>query len=326
MKSSTTAVAIAAVIALAACSGRDGMIPQAVSQNAQPGTMQAMEQAPLGVAGAAKPYTRVNDDGSIVPIMPTVDYATRARSFAQFAKSSKKLAYLGGKIQPNQKIYLVFWGNEWNSNGDPNKIAPLLKSFFSGLKGSQWESSMTQYYGPVGTHIANTATLVNSYVDAAHQPPAHPTDAQIAAEAKVAAAHFGDYSIDSSYVIVMPHDHNPQGFISGQYCAYHNSETAPGGSIQYTNLPYIPDAGRNCGAGSVTQPGTNDGVSIVVGHEEAETNTDPIVNPKPTGWYNDSYGEIGDECAWVNLKNTKFSSGTFPTQPLWSNKANACVQ
>lgn len=185
---------------------------------------------------------------------------------------------------------------------------------------------MGQYYGPVGTHIGNDTTLVGTYVDTAHSVPAHPSDGQVAAEAKVAAAHFGDYSIDASYVIAMPHAHNPTAFDSGQYCAYHNSLTAATGTIQYTDFPYIPDAGKGCGAGSVTKPGTDDGVSIVIGHEQAETSTDPTVNPNPTGWYNNTYGEIGDECAWTGLKNTKFATGTFPTQPLWSNAANACVQ
>ena len=325
MKRFTAIAALtAAALTFAACSGRDGMIPQSMSPAGQSGVVPAgADGMQVHTAGV---FTRVNDDGSVVPYMPTMSDAARARAVAFSSSGSKQLAYLGGKIQPSQKIYLVLWGGSWNSSGDPDKVAPVLKSFLSGLKNSQWESSMTQYYGPVGTHVANAATLAGTYADAQHAPPLHPSDAQVAAEARAAAAHFRDYSIDASYVIAMPHGHDPRGFEGGQYCAYHNSMTASGGTIQYTNLPYIPDAGQNCGAGSVTHPGTDDGVSIVLGHEEAETNTDPIVNPNPTGWYNKANGEIGDECAWVNLQNTKFSSGTFPTQPLWSNKANACVQ
>ena len=329
------AVSAAAMFALAACSGSAGMIPQAASQSGQSGNVNPppvncgnAETATPGnaISAARGAFTRLNDDGSIVPYMPTVDDATRAHSFQAAATSSKQLTYMCGKIQPSQKIYVVFWGSAWNSGGDPDKEASRLKSFYSGLKASQWESAITQYYGPVGTYVANTTRFAGSYVDTAHQPSAHPTDAQVAAEAKIAAAHFGDYSIDASYVVAMPHAHNPLGFESGQYCAYHNSQAAAGGSIQFTNFPYIPDARQGCGAGAVTSPGTDDGVTIVAGHETAETSTDPIVNPNPTGWYNNTYGEIGDECAWTDLKNTKFSTGTYPTQPLWSNKANGCVQ
>ncbi len=57
---------------------------------------------------------------------------------------------------------------------------------------------------------------------------------------------------------------------------------------------------RNCGANFISPPkdesGADEGVTIVEGHEYAESVTDP--NP-PSGWYNNSYGEIGDICAWT---------------------------
>jgi serine protease len=107
------------------------------------------------------------------------------------------------------------------------------------------------------------------------------------------------------------------------YCAWHSSTSSSGGTIAYTNFPYQSDAGASCGSGSVNSPGTNDGVSIVGGHEQAETETDPQPN---TGWLDSGNNETGDKCAWTNLQNTSFSTGTFPTQPLWSNSANGCVQ
>ncbi|MEA2718422.1 MAG: hypothetical protein QOJ39_286, partial [Candidatus Eremiobacteraeota bacterium] len=35
--------------------------------------------------------------------------------------------------------------------------------------------------------------------------------------------------------------------------------------------------------------------------------------------------ENGDKCAWVNLINNP-NAGGYPTQPLWSNANNGCVQ
>jgi serine protease len=94
-------------------------------------------------------------------------------------------------------------------------------------------------------------------------------------------------------------------------------------------LPYQPDAGYSCGAHAVNSSsiGVNDGVSIVGGHEQAETETDPQLN----AWFDASGSEIGDKCAWVNLQDTAFGGSTigtneFATQPLWSNSANGCVQ
>ncbi|MEO9239355.1 MAG: hypothetical protein ABI418_14840, partial [Jatrophihabitantaceae bacterium] len=89
----------------------------------------------------------------------------------------------------------------------------------------------------------------------------------------------------------------------------------------YTDLPYMPDAGGSCGAGSVTGSSL-DGVSIVEGHELAEAITDPELN----AWYDSSGAEIGDICAWTGLAVIGLNGGSYPMQPLWSNAANACVQ
>jgi hypothetical protein len=320
LKYSRIAAAAAACSILAACGGQSASIP-ASSSAAAAHTGSSVAASATVSRGV---FTRINDDGSVVHYFPTRSDAARAGIdlFAVNGRSARTLAYGGGPIQPNPKVYVVFWGKLWTTTGDPQHLRPYLKSFLKGLNASQWTSTMTQYYGPKGTYINNDTAFGGAYVDTAHQPALHPSDAAIGAEAVVAAAHFGDYSVNASYVVVMPHGHNPSAF-GNQYCAYHNSESANGSIIAYTNLPYMPDAGGNCGEGSVNNPGTLDGVSIVEGHEQGETETDP----QPTsGWYNGSYGEIGDECAWVKLKNNTFSTGTFPTQPLWSNKNNACVQ
>ncbi|HTA37717.1 MAG TPA: hypothetical protein VK760_01505, partial [Candidatus Acidoferrales bacterium] len=91
----------------------------------------------------------------------------------------------------------------------------------------------------------------------------------------------------------------------------------------YTVLPYAPDGGPGCGAGSVTTPGKLDGASIVGGHEESEAATDPT----GYGWFDASGNEIADKCIWTDLANTLMPNGSrFPTQPLWSNASRSCVQ
>ena len=105
---------------------------------------------------------------------------------------------------------------------------------------------------------------------------------------------------------------------------YHSSVTSGSETLAYTLIPYTPDAGSACGAGSVTSPGTLDGVSIVGGHEEAKTQTDP--NPG-TGWFDASTsGEVGDLCAWTDLADIAFPDGrSYPVQPLYSNAAGGCA-
>jgi hypothetical protein len=268
-------------------------------------------------------FVRMADTGRMVHYFPTKTTADAVRATTAVHPAANNLLYGGGPIQPNPKVYVVFWGSTWNSStGDPNHVATLLKNFYSGWNGASWPSTMTQYYGPTGTYIKDDTAFAGSYVDTSSTPPTHPSDTSVANEAIKAAKHFGDYSINASYVVALPHRHDPTQFAT-VWCAWHDAEAGAGGTIQYTDLPYMPDGKANCGSGSVNSPGTNDGVTIVGGHEQAETETDP----QPcTGWCDSGGNEIGDKCAWMNLQNTKFTNGTYPTQPLWSNKKGGCAQ
>jgi len=108
-----------------------------------------------------------------------------------------------------------------------------------------------------------------------------------------------------------------------QWCAYHSDTTdTSGNTVSYTDLPYIPDTGASCGQGSVNSPGTNDGVSIVGGNEEAETQTDPQPS---SGWVDSTGQEIGDKCAWQGLQDNPYA-GNYATQPLWDNAMAGCAQ
>jgi hypothetical protein len=96
--------------------------------------------------------------------------------------------------------------------------------------------------------------------------------------------------------------------------------------VSYSNLPYMPDAGQNCGSGIISAPSdesaTDEGVTIVEGHEYGESVTDPQPG---SGWYNGQAGEIGDACAWINIQNDPFRKKSFTAQPMYSNASESCV-
>jgi serine protease len=232
------------------------------------------------------------------------------------ASTSSNVTWHGGPVQHNPKIYVVFWGSGWTTS-DPEYTR--LVSFFKGLSGSQWNGTVTQYYDG-SAHIANDASLAGTWIDTS-SIPSRPSSSAVGAEAQKLANHFGYAGSDANYWVALQHGHDPSGFKS-QWCAWHSAESENEGVVSFTDFPYQSDAGYSCGSGSVNTPGTYDGVSIIAGHEEAETQTDPQPN---TGWIIGN-SEIGDLCAWTGLKNTSFSTGTFPTQPLWSNSAGGCVQ
>lgn len=265
------------------------------------------------------------ETGALVRIYPTRDVMDSLRSTQARATTSSNLTYHGGPIQTAPKIYAIYWGAAWSTTGDPNGVKARATTFYGIIGGSKWLNSVTQYTQSDGQHVGNSpGSFAGTYVDATNRVPSRPTQSQLAAEAARAAAIFNDYSANASYVILLPHGIKPSGFGS-QYCAWHSSTAVSGkGTIAYTNLPYMPDAGASCGANSVNagSAGTLDGVTIVGGHEQAETETDPQPN---TGWLDSSGAENGDKCAWMNLENNP-NAGGFPTQPLWSNATSSCVQ
>lgn len=260
-----------------------------------------------------------------------------ARRFRPNAASN--LLYKGGPVQTAPKIYLVFWGISSTSDTthDPDGLASYLINFFSSIPASTWLNTDTQYYqgSSSKTYIANPGTqYAGAYFDSTLPPSTVYTGNQIATEAAKGAAHFGyKAGVSANFIVVSATSYTTKGFVTdcpasyggNCFCGYHTaSYMSSGGMLAYTILPYTPDAGGGCGAGSVTSPGTLDGASIVGGHEEAETQTDPNAS---SGWLDSSGQEIGDKCAWTNLQNTAFPNGqSFPTQPLWSNASSSCVQ
>jgi hypothetical protein len=258
---------------------------------------------------------------------------------------SANLSYHGGTNgvgveTGSDKVYLVYWGSQWNNN-DPSGEAAIQQKFFNGVGGSKWNNSVTQYCEGVssgtifcngaGTAAANPAgVLAGIWYDNASAAPSRPSQSNLASEAINAAAHFGNTTATSNttvqYVINTATGNNASGF-GTQYCAWHSSTSSSYGNIAYTNMPYITDAGASCGANFVNSgsAGLTDGITIVGGHEFAETETDIFPS---TGWLDKNGQENGDKCAWISSgqgasANITLSTGTFAVQSLWSNAFNS---
>jgi serine protease len=255
---------------------------------------------------------------------------------------SALLSYQGGAsdgaagtvgVETAPKVYVVFWGSQWSGN-DPSGEVSILENFFAGVGGSSWNNSVTQYCEgtAAGTRFCSGAAqaignrggvLAGTWSDAARSAPRHPTQSQLATEAIAAAAHFGNTTAganaNTQYVIATAHGNNARGFGS-QYCAWHSVASSAYGYVAFTNLPYITDAGSSCGA-NFNGLGPNAGITIVAGHEFAESETDPFPS---TGWIDSSGCENGDKCAWISsgqgaAANVTLATGTFAVQSLWSN-------
>lgn len=283
-------------------------------------------------------------------VHPTVEGMRAARA-AGFASTSNDLYYHGGTsdgaagtvgVEAVPKVYVVFWGSQWSK--DPSGEACILvgvagcpsganADFLANVGGSPWNNIVTQYCQAVpsgtfycngaGTAVGNLKGMLAGYwYDNASAAPTHPKQSQLASEAVKAAAHFGNTTAQSNgsvqYVLATATGNNSSGF-GRQYCAYHSSTSSSYGDVAYTNLPYITDAGASCGA-NFNGLGPYAGITIVEGHEFAETETDQFPS---TGWLDSGGSEIGDKCAWNSASSNQALNGVnYPVQPLWSNAAS----
>lgn len=233
------------------------------------------------------------------------------------AGTANNLTWHGGPIQTATKVYVVFWGPKWTSSDGEYKA---LTGFLGAIGGHSWIGTDTQYTGSNGTVGNPSNYLGGTWIDTS-TVPRRPSSSNVGAEAEKAVQHFGYGGVNASYMVAIQSGNDPSGFRSS-WCAWHSSESESEGVVSFTMFPYQSDAGASCGVGSVNNPGTYDGVTIVGGHEEAETQTDPQPN---TGWLDSSGEENGDKCAWQSLENNP-NAGGYPTQPLWDNKIGGCAQ
>lgn len=247
------------------------------------------------------------------------------RFAAHRATSAGGLSYFGGPVLVHPRAYVIFWG--YKKYGDPDRVAKLLEEYFGVVGGSKHDAIYTQYYQVTGvkkTHVTNAKYQVGGFwFDEGNAVPQEPTDAQVATEAMNGVTKFG-YDAGGSYIVATPHGRSSSGF-GTQWCAYHSNTYDGSNAVSYTNLPYIPDAGANCGAGDISAPkdekSSDEGVTIVEGEEYGASITDPIPGE---GWYNEVSGEIGATCD--NIQNDRFGKQFYATKAMWSNANEGCVQ
>jgi hypothetical protein len=303
-------VALTAVLGTAA-SSTASVVPTGGA--AHPAVAQAAQPAGVHYVRSHGKVFRVETHGR----HGVVAMRGHARPAAARPAAAGNLLYNGGPVQHQATVYLVFWGSQWDSDG--NGVQQYQQNLFSGLGTGQdnWSTVTSQYTDNSGAGPTfNGSVLGGSWVDDASAAPSSAAQSDIAAEADAAAQHFGVSGPDVQIVVMSPSGTSPDGFPNSGFCAWHDYN----GNVAYTNMPYVLDAGSGCGANSVQNQ--LDGFSIVGGHEYAETLTDP---QPATGWVAADGEENGDLCAWQGLGAVNLPSGSFAMQPTWSNSAGGCA-
>jgi hypothetical protein len=271
-------------------------------------------------------------------------FVRNAAPMAGPSNSGADLNYYSGQVLVNPVVIPVFWGfgavnGVPNPSRDPSGVAGFAMSFLDNLASSPWLATVNQYYQGSQQFIQSQSLKVtNPIFDDSSMPAATYNNGDVHNEVArlIAAKMIGPNSSD---VIVVFTPHNTTNSDLTGDCAAHYSDQGMNffsvvHNYTYITMPYEPHQGSSCGAFKVS--GALDGVSIALGHELAEAITDPYSNylfnvGAWAGWITDPVTqggqEIGDLCAWFDVQSTALTAtASFPTQPLWSNQAQACVQ
>jgi serine protease len=176
------------------------------------------------------------------------------------ATGQETLSYGGGVdgigVQSgHSKVYLVFYGTQWGTqgtdsngnatfSGDQYGAAQAAQNMFKGIgtNNETWSADLTQWCD--GPNVATGATscpananfipyqsggvLSGVWYDNSAASPSGATGHQLAQEAVSAAGHFGNTSAaanrDAYYIILSPHGTDPDGYQDPNtgYCAWHD--------------------------------------------------------------------------------------------------------
>ena len=245
------------------------------------------------------------------------------------ASSTANLAYHGGAVQSAPAVFVLFWGSWWRSTcsastGNGAADEQYLYSYFHALGGPAdgWSPISSQYAGKLGSAPSFPRGIWGGWAADCADPPQSATNQQLADEAGAYAQYLSNRGTaigsNTEIIVVSPSGTNPGGGFGTSYCAWHSWNSSGSRNYPFTNLPYLPDQGSRCGAGSVN--GSLDAWSIVGGREYADAVTDPFGN----AWKDTAGNEIGSKCSWVGLFTQTLGGNSYAQQSLWDNHTSSC--
>ncbi|HEV3213539.1 MAG TPA: hypothetical protein VGZ03_09115 [Acidimicrobiales bacterium] len=230
------------------------------------------------------------------------------------AASGGNLIDHGGKVLPGSNTYALWWGPSaaWSSD-----VQSGIGTFFSGLSGSSFLNTATQYMRGAG--------VSSTYKGAAFDASTPPRKISPSVLGKEIAAVYGN-ALDPSGVYFVFTSNFPRG---GNFCAWHSYASVNGQSIAVAYMPNTTGV-AGCDPGNLYGVSGSEGLRSLVNvtsHEFMEAITDTLPANATYGWIDAGGAEIGDKCAWtfggpVTLKN----GSVWQLQQEWSNTVSGCVQ
>src|SRR6266536_1145980 len=247
-----------------------------------------------------------------------------------------QLTYIGGSIIAHPKVFITFWGPDWQDlsiDFDNANVYGFLPGFFEQIGGTPYMETLTQYYQENAngskTYVSNDSSIMKgTWIDPQPYPNAAKvifqhadgstttlydlTDDQIHQEVLRAIDHFG-YDPDAIYFIATDLQRYWDSNVK-KAGAYHSSFVSPPlpFSPAYAELPYngIVQVARGLYDSFPFTQGNwtlsyASSVSLLAFHELAEAITDPRYGDNPAqsapfpsnyGWVSFDNKEVADRC------------------------------
>jgi hypothetical protein len=238
--------------------------------------------------------------------------------------SGHTLKYYGGPIIQNVNVIPVYWNSSV-------ALQSNLNQFYSAIVTGTYPTFLSQYNTSSPSQKFGAGTRGTPYV--ATQTGTNVTDAQVQS---FLTASFNSGALPKPTANNLYMVHFPPGVSitdsSGSkscvvFCAYHGTGTYNGQDFFYGIIPDLGSGGCQSGCGTST---VLNNTTSVISHEYTEALTDPAVGlattySAPLGWYNATYGEIGDECNGQQTTAVLGDGKSYTVQKEWSNSANACA-
>jgi hypothetical protein len=342
-------------MALAACSGNQGLTPPAaLTQDTQPAVAslaratgpQAVRITPADISFArtfqfGKPHlasTRLHDlypKGSGRPASPGYPMDMACAVYGGTCTTMPSSTAYDVYVSPDGKHCMdeSCWGTP--------------EEFLKGLAGTKFAGLVTQYTHGKASGYTYGDSIAVPYTSLAYSNVFYDND--LGTILAAAVKHFGKAGNTVEYHIFLPPGYDtcedettscysPDNLPAFAFCAYHSSAYIP---ALATNVIYSiePWAGATVkgGNGKKYYPCGNSSPSVapsaanfqasLLAHESFESWSDPLFpapSYDPLGYVNYYGMEIGDVCAYrffTTLKTKKFS---YNVQDMYSNAAHAC--
>jgi hypothetical protein len=249
--------------------------------------------------------------------------------------SAPHMGYHGGRLLTDARFSVLFWGSYWTT-GKGLDEAKYLTAFVQDM------ASSPAFYSPMFEYSVSDQTI---------RPGGFSVAATVASEPP---SSIGDNGIDDFIEqqidkgLVPPPGRQviyavflPPGVQSTQwaglagksctdYCGYHTAQLTTRGSglvLRYIVMPHHDASCPGCVYASMYDGTADDrarrSATITMGHEMAESITDPDAMVLSFGWdalAQGGQGEIGDLC-----EGTEDRIDGYSVQKLWSNQNSMCV-